>query len=275
MSGTLTSMGTWYIYGPGVDNPLASWGYTSLGGGYSDTTQHLYFQDWRGSVTDVRDANGANAGWASNQFTAYGAGGGQGDLGVAPGYNGLESNGGLVYMRNRWYDPNAGRFTQEDPIGYAGGINLYGYVGNNPVSFKDPFGLKICPPDCGAIHAVSGVAFGVVGALVGATVGSTVPGGGTVLGGAGGAVAGSAVGVGVANVVTTGVEEMSKIGRAIGTAVVTIATSLFGTHKQMPEGDPTQTGAGGGAIPVHAPAPVPPGIDTSEVKKPDPEKEKQ
>jgi RHS repeat-associated protein len=62
-----------------------------------------------------------------------------------PGYNGHESSGGLVYMRNRWYDPNTGRFTQEDPIGHAGGINLYGYVGNNPVSFSDPFGL--CPPE--------------------------------------------------------------------------------------------------------------------------------
>jgi uncharacterized protein RhaS with RHS repeats len=33
-------------------------------------------------------------------------------------------------------------FTQEDPIGYAGGINLYGYVGNSPVAFSDPFGLS-------------------------------------------------------------------------------------------------------------------------------------
>jgi len=65
-----------------------------------------------------------------------------------PGYNGHESAGGLVYMRNRWYDPNTGRFTQEDPIGYAGGSNLYAYVGNNPVSFSDPFGLMACePPD--------------------------------------------------------------------------------------------------------------------------------
>jgi RHS repeat-associated protein len=62
----------------------------------------------------------------------------------SPGYNGTEAGGGLVFMRNRWYDPNTGRFTQEDPIGFAGGINLYAYAGNDPVTYSDPFGL--CPP---------------------------------------------------------------------------------------------------------------------------------
>lgn len=42
-------------------------------------------------------------------------------------------------------DPGAGRFTQEDPIGLAGGLNLYGFAGSNPVN---PFGL--CPSCIGA-----------------------------------------------------------------------------------------------------------------------------
>lgn len=44
-----------------------------------------------------------------------------------------------------WYDPQTGRFLSQDPIGLAGGVNLYAYAGNNPASYSDPFGL--CPPD--------------------------------------------------------------------------------------------------------------------------------
>jgi RHS repeat-associated protein len=53
---------------------------------------------------------------------------------------------GLEYRRNRYYDPKVGRFTQEDPIGLAGGLNLYGFANGDPVNFSDPFGLT--PEDC-------------------------------------------------------------------------------------------------------------------------------
>ncbi len=49
---------------------------------------------------------------------------------------------GFYYMRARYYDPNVGRFISEDPIGFEGGdVNLYNYVGANPVNFVDPMGL--------------------------------------------------------------------------------------------------------------------------------------
>jgi len=51
---------------------------------------------------------------------------------------------GTYYRRNRSYDPNTARFTQEDPIGLAGGLNVYGFASGDPVDFSDPFGLKVC-----------------------------------------------------------------------------------------------------------------------------------
>ncbi len=55
-------------------------------------------------------------------------------------YSGADASG-LLYRRNRYYDPVAGQFTQEDPIGLAGGLNLYGYANGDPVNLSDPFGL--------------------------------------------------------------------------------------------------------------------------------------
>ena len=51
---------------------------------------------------------------------------------------------GTYYRRNRSYDPNTARFTQEDPIGLAGGMNLYGFAAGDPVTYSDPFGLTPC-----------------------------------------------------------------------------------------------------------------------------------
>jgi RHS repeat-associated protein len=41
----------------------------------------------------------------------------------------------------RWYDPITGRWLSNDPIGISGGLNQYVFCGNNPVNFRDPFGL--------------------------------------------------------------------------------------------------------------------------------------
>jgi RHS repeat-associated protein len=51
---------------------------------------------------------------------------------------------GLLYRRNRYYNPQTGRFTQEDPIGLAGGMNAYGFAAGDPASYSDPYGLRPC-----------------------------------------------------------------------------------------------------------------------------------
>ena len=46
----------------------------------------------------------------------------------------------MIYYRARYYDPQVGRFTQADPVGLEGGVNLYAYAGGNPTNFVDPLG---------------------------------------------------------------------------------------------------------------------------------------
>ena len=48
---------------------------------------------------------------------------------------------GNYYYRARYYSPELGRFLSPDPLGLSAGLNLYGYVTNNPLNWIDPWGL--------------------------------------------------------------------------------------------------------------------------------------
>jgi RHS repeat-associated protein len=146
-----------YTQGPGVDAPV-----DAIRMEYSGTTKLLRpHANWRGTYDAATDSTGAQFGctptWYSGcadmgwttEYKSYMDGP---QVTAAPEWFGSllrdkRDMSGLMYMRNRYYDPNSGKFTQEDPIGLAGGLNLYGYANGDPVNFSDPFGLCEDPAD--------------------------------------------------------------------------------------------------------------------------------
>jgi len=76
------------------------------------------------------------------RYLYAGAWGYESDLGAAHA-GGSPGDTALPYQHLgfRWYDPASGRFLQRDPIGILDGLNVYRYVGNNPLTWIDPLGL--------------------------------------------------------------------------------------------------------------------------------------
>ncbi len=106
------------------------------------------------------------------------------------GANGLTERS---YNNFRWYRPGWGRYSQADPIGLAGGVDVYGYVSNNPAARTDPSGAGAAGTVIGGtlLGTVAGTTCAVVLGAGGAAGGTLVePGGGTFAGGAGGVVVG-------------------------------------------------------------------------------------
>lgn len=128
-----------YLFEPGSFRPLAR---VDQAGADGERAVYYYHLDHLGTPKEMTDAQGRIV-W-SVQYRAYGS---LAFADVALIENPIRFQGqyfdqetGLHYNLNRYYDPNAGRFIHQDPIGLAGGENLFQYV-VNPVNWIDPLGL--------------------------------------------------------------------------------------------------------------------------------------
>jgi len=219
----------------------------------SGTVTYNYF-DQLGSVTVVSDASGNKI----NQYAYLPFGDSNppniaaclpgtcgSATGTAFGYAGYryDAETGLYHAGARYYDPRLGRFIQPDPIGQAGGLNLYAYADNDPLNLTDPSGhCPLCVIAGAGLGGVAGYIAGYhntgsiwgglqgafIGGLAGAAVGVVAPqissavGGSvagafvySVTGAAGGAIGAGAIDVSQGQSRAAIVRDI-KIGAAVG-----------------------------------------------------------
>ena len=165
-----------YIYGPG-NLPIEQINNTT------GTVLYLH-HDQAGSTRLITGSTGKTE--ATFTYGAYGELTGSTGTATTPlGYDAQYTNSdtGLIYLRNRVYDPKTAQFLTVDPLVSISG-EPYGYAGDNPLTYGDAVGLMWTPlaggaagadAACGATIEIPGVDIGTCGAA-GVATGAAVVG---------------------------------------------------------------------------------------------------
>jgi RHS repeat-associated protein len=126
---------TRYVFS-GADQPLAS-----IKTGLAGNTEYLYSHtDNQGSVIAFTNETRTLRGQVT--YDPWGDSGNINTHAFGFGYTGqrYDSDTGLYYYKARYYHPQIGRFLSNDPIGYNDNLNMYAYVHNDPLNYRDPTG---------------------------------------------------------------------------------------------------------------------------------------